>query len=1106
MPVLLDEACPRIEIVAENVLGNRTQAVKIFKPQYKKDGSVAAYKADHANFTCESATLKPQEYRIRCYPIPYRLPKGAAGGGLTAHVDVGDAVGEHKFELAPSAGVRGPFLGPVNPKPPAVKKFPKEVLPAKGPAGPQTRAIIRTRYTKTVEPEGLNAKAKTARIVKDPNFCWISEPLKIVPEGIELNNTITAKRGDFIRTYVGEWLGPHIRQPQRVAVGGFVGTLSIEEDFNNVLSPKAVAADIIPIPDSGMIIPLPSLKNGDIIRVAAFSILAEPTPRLCPRQHKFDEDKIIKVDKQLPPYELETGAQREVHFGLFKSRDHKVQLNCVNDAGQDDPYARDEYFVTSSTKVRCWSARRGDAGDGSYGPGRSRVLLSEARRLITQEYLPDDKVAELEELRVRRFQILPGGYLKQHLLKSTVTTINRTLEVTKRWYVGDKPSVQPAARGTNPRVAGPGTHRVQGRHTKVDDGSVYVHSGEFYQAAEDLHLKGKMTDVVLRRTHLSHSLFTTPLGRNWDFIGNMRLVELLGGEVMLMNGEAGIETYAPKSKDPGAFYFAQYVAKFSRSSFGEPISPKVVTSLAQHGDGQGGFNYSSLHPQSQYTSPDGVYRSLLKALPVEMEGMPLEKAGAERARFYLVDKHGTVFTFAEDMRYRTGGTDSGDNNWWFASPDPSGFQEHEPPPGVAAQYVLIAIHHRVQKSYIKLQRNGKGQVEGIIDDMGRVLSFDYKLSIASFDKFLEAVRDFTGRRVEFDRTRSLPSGQAVSLVRGSLLPDLVRHLSSSDVFQRNLASVRGPAVKRSGSMEQTNGGQASPGAPAGIGQGNLGNRLEQSLARTGLLTEVNYGPGSEILRETTGETQGIREARRQCGEDMLTLPPGQEALKKLKDAIRTAARKLASSKCSISAIYSKVTYKRDGRSRVSEERRLWARPSSAGDATSGESVSSAVSTHNSWAEDDQLLKRWMEMDIEVKTDEGPEKQKRVFIDNSYDIHGRPISEKVGPVKKRTKYDRLGNPREVKQQSHTIGYTHDQFGRVIKAFEERKDIPTEDERREDDSMARIGAHSDFKGGSKNNIFRDLQNMLLQERFKVENDGTLRYRVDIKGVGPRKSATT
>ena len=46
---------------------------------------------------------------------------------------------------------------------------------------------------------------------------------------------------------------------------------------------------------------------------------------------------------------------------------------------------------------------------------------------------------------------------------------------------------------------------------------------------------------------------------------------------------------------------------------------------------------------------------------------------------------------------------------------------------------------------------------------------------------------------------------------------------------------------------------------------------------------------------------------------------------------------------------------------------------------------------------------------------------------------------------------------------------------------------------------IGDGSGFQKGSKNNIFQEIENTPLIERFKIEQDGTLGYRIDIKGVG-------
>lgn len=44
--------------------------------------------------------------------------------------------------------------------------------------------------------------------------------------------------------------------------------------------------------------------------------------------------------------------------------------------------------------------------------------------------------------------------------------------------------------------------------------------------------------------------------------------------------------------------------------------------------------------------------------------------------------------------------------------------------------------------------------------------------------------------------------------------------------------------------------------------------------------------------------------------------------------------------------------------------------------------------------------------------------------------------------------------------------------------------------------------DLKPGSSGNLFRNIPNTPLQERFKIGKGGELEYRVDIVGVGPKK----
>ena len=263
------------------------------------------------------------------------------------------------------------------------------------------------------------------------------------------------------------------------------------------------------------------------------------------------------------------------------------------------------------------------------------------------------------------------------------------------------------------------------------DGSVYVHNGELFQAAEDLHIKGKVMDLTFRRTYLSHSLFTSSIGRNWDWMGNMRVVEMLNGDVHLMNGESQIETYESKMK-PGVNQWEGFWAM-------DKDIPEIRTIKNMDA---GAFDYASLYYQSQYVSPRGIYRSLIKGKPVDLKDK-LPKGRAEEPRFYLVGKHGTIWTFMEDQRFRTGAKRT-DN---LADADKA--TEHEPIPGVRAQYLLVCIHDRRQANYIKLQRDARGLVQSVIDDHGRVTRLSHVWSFGYSDHMIRSIRDFMGRTIDY---------------------------------------------------------------------------------------------------------------------------------------------------------------------------------------------------------------------------------------------------------------------------------------------------------------------------------------------------------------------
>jgi hypothetical protein len=469
-------------------------------------------------------------------------------------------------------------------------------------------------------------------------------------------------------------------------------------------------------------------------------------------------------------------------------------ISNENDYGQEDETQRDEPGLEKPPVLALESHNLGTTGKiKSPAPGRleSSFISKDVVRLITQQYLPKSaqdallkevrKVLEpagrqtaanngngkaKAELAIYRHEILPAGYLRIDLMpgaaksNGTKTSTSQTtsggkrkkaasilysrtraLEITNRWYLGDEPSVQPAFAGTNPRVGGPGTHRVQGLNQKLRDGSVYVHNGEFFQAAEDLHIPGKVIDLTFRRTYLSHSLFTSSLGRNWDWMGNMRLVEMLNGDVYLMNGEAGIEKYT------------------RRAYWGKAVVPDYIDHCVQKGK----FDYAQVYSRSQYSFPAGAYRSLVKAGPVEMDGMPAGEAGAEEARFYLVGKHGTIWTFLEDTRFETKADLSYDLEE-FDVPN-----EHETLPGVHAHYLLVCIHDRRQGNYIKLQRDSAGHVRGVIDDYGRVTTLSHTAASASADRFVSSIKDFAGREItptHKDRNLEAVKGPRVTMEAG----------------------------------------------------------------------------------------------------------------------------------------------------------------------------------------------------------------------------------------------------------------------------------------------------------------------------------------------------
>jgi RHS repeat-associated protein len=72
--------------------------------------------------------------------------------------------------------------------------------------------------------------------------------------------------------------------------------------------------------------------------------------------------------------------------------------------------------------------------------------------------------------------------------------------------------------------------------------SVYLHNGEFFLDAVDLEIPGRGFNWKFVRTYRSGIIFNGPLGHNWEFNDNRRLV-VMGAEVLRMDGFARADAY-----------------------------------------------------------------------------------------------------------------------------------------------------------------------------------------------------------------------------------------------------------------------------------------------------------------------------------------------------------------------------------------------------------------------------------------------------------------------------------------------------------------------------------------------------------------------------------
>ena len=799
-PIELDEGSKRIEIIAENAAGGRSHAVKFYHADYEEGrygdakGRVRSYKlAGGPSFVQEGPAEEPKRFYLVHHAIPYQLPPEPSeetiakalcveGTALTADdapkncriadVLIGNNAKPHSLVMRRLAVEKrqAPYLG-LDVTPDDIKDDIEEPTEKKGKKKQKVKLLtaIRVKVVGTNDIQ-LDEELTPVKAPKEDSWVWCSEPLMLVQGGVRTRNTLPARLGDLMKPYV------YVQTGQSSSGGSL--THNRGTDDYHLFGPLMVAAGTQPIsPQSYR--PLPALKNGDVIRVKAFTAKAYPRVTVNVKTKHVHKDYEEWTAAGLDPCIGDPEEDFKTWVGLVEedlkdpeARSFRAVITNLRDDLTPDAIQRHDPEAPTTTRLALRAHRALGAGappERVYGqspeplyappraPGRVRyVLLSIPKdedlgkeitwqaRLVTQEYLPNETVKDRAKKKYElQHQILPYGHLSIKLEEKpkggsfsskgleAATCSYRTLEITKRWYMDNKPSVQPAFAGTSPRVGAVGTHRVAGLLDNPRDGSVYVHNGELFQASEDLHIKGKVMDLTFRRTYLSHSLFTSSLGRNWDWMGNMRVVEMLNGDVHLMNGESQIETYESKKKS-GANQWG-WLGRVASLMIPEVRTIKNMRA--------GKFNYASLYDQSQYVSPKGVYRSLIKGKRVDLKDK-LPAGGAETARFYLVDKHGAIWTFIEDQRFRTGAGRTDDLT------DADKATEHEPIPGVRAQYLLVCIHDRRQANYIKLQRDASGLVQAVIDDHGRVTRVHHKAALglpASHDKLVAVVKGFLGR-------------------------------------------------------------------------------------------------------------------------------------------------------------------------------------------------------------------------------------------------------------------------------------------------------------------------------------------------------------------------
>lgn len=89
-------------------------------------------------------------------------------------------------------------------------------------------------------------------------------------------------------------------------------------------------------------------------------------------------------------------------------------------------------------------------------------------------------------------------------------------------------------------------------------GQVFLHSGEFVHRAVDLEISSRGFNWRMERVYRSGITFDGPLGRNWEFSHNRRLVVETNGNILRMDGSGRADRYLAKTDGsysaPRGFY------------------------------------------------------------------------------------------------------------------------------------------------------------------------------------------------------------------------------------------------------------------------------------------------------------------------------------------------------------------------------------------------------------------------------------------------------------------------------------------------------------------------------------------------------------------------